>query len=395
MKILYYDCFAGISGDMNLGALLDLGIDKDYFFDEIKKIEIDGYEIKITREQRKGIEGTRVKVLFEDKKDSHEHSGHKECKNLSIIKGIIGKSKLDERVKQTAMLTFENLARAEAKVHGVGIDEIHFHEVGAIDSIIDIVGASICINYLKPDRILSSSVELGGGIVHCQHGNFPVPAPATSELLEGIPVKIGLCPFEMCTPTGAAILKTYVQDFADKVNFRILKSGYGIGSRELDIPNVLRVFLGEVFKNPEEVEESLLECNLDDMNPEVGEYLMEKLFKAGALDVFFTPIIMKKSRAAFKLNVLCTREREECLKEILFRESSTFGIRSVGVKKSALRREIKKVKTQFGEVSVKVAFLGDKVIKNKLEYEEIKKIAEENNMSFIEVESYIKKEIGI
>lgn len=293
MKVLYYDCFSGISGDMNLGAMIDLGVDKDYLIKELSKLKLqDEFELNITRDIRKGISGTRVDVILKhdnqdevhegeikvhshgeanhchgDEEHDHDHNHdegghnhfhqhnhqhshnenhHHEHRNLKDIESLINSSELSDEVKKLSINIFMRVAEAEAKVHGKTIEEVHFHEVGATDSIVDIVGAAICAVYLKADRVMCSSVELGSGFVRCAHGLIPVPAPATVEILKGIPVKAGVVPKETTTPTGAAILAELVHEFTDKKNFIIEKIGYGIGHRDTEIPNVLRVFLAQV-----------------------------------------------------------------------------------------------------------------------------------------------------
>ncbi|SKC84184.1 nickel pincer cofactor biosynthesis protein LarC [Maledivibacter halophilus] len=290
MKILYYDCFAGISGDMNLGAMIDLGVDKEYLINELAKLKIDSeYKIRVEKRNKSGIQGTKVDVILNDgdldnqenhhehESNSHDHihqhsdhhnhdhddnnchehkhhhhnhkQGHEHIhRNLKDIETIINSSELNDKVKRLSLDMFMEVAKAEAKVHGKDLYDVHFHEVGAIDSIIDIVGAAICIDYLKPDRIVASQVEVGGGFVRCAHGLIPVPAPATVEILKGVPIRSGIVPFETTTPTGAAILAANVDEYEDKINFIIEKIGYGLGTRELDIPNVLRVYIARQGK---------------------------------------------------------------------------------------------------------------------------------------------------
>ncbi len=392
MKLLYYDCFAGISGDMNLGALIDLGVDGSYVRNSLYKLGLDGYKLKIYRDSRKGIEGTRAEVVI--KKPSKESHGH-EKRDISSIRRIIGGSSLNENIKANSIRTFEALAAAEAKVHGVEIEKVHFHEVGAVDSLVDIVGCAICLDFLGPAKVLSGIVELGSGSVACEHGILPVPAPATAELMQGALVKTGGAAFEMTTPTGAAILKTYVNSYSGMPDGRIIKTGYGIGGRDTLIPNVLRVFICETEGSGSDLEieyENMIEANLDDMSPESCTYLLDRFFLAGAQDVFFTPIVMKKSRPAFKISVLCPPGKEESLRDILLTETTTFGIRSTGIKKTALRREYSKIKTRFGEVTVKNGYYCGKKIKSKLEFEEIQKIALEKKLQYRQVESLIKKD---
>jgi uncharacterized protein (TIGR00299 family) protein len=249
MKVLYYDCFSGISGDMNLGAMVDIGVDKDYLIKELSKLNIeDEYEIKINRASRKGIEGTKVDIILHNQHDHEEghHHHHHEHRNLHAIEHIIIDSELSPKVKELSINIFKRVAMAEAKIHGKTIDEVHFHEVGATDSILDIVGAAIAIDYLQVDKVISSSIELGGGFVRCAHGRFPVPAPATLEILKGIPVKTGVVPFETTTPTGAAILAEVVDEFTNLKNFVVEIIGYGVGNRDTEIPNVLRVIMGNI-----------------------------------------------------------------------------------------------------------------------------------------------------
>ena len=389
MKILYYDCFAGISG---------------YLIKEIKKLNVEGYQLEISTTLKMGISGTRANVnlsgMGHHKKDhthSHAHNHHHEHRNLSDIKKIIRDSSLNSQIKEKSLAIFEVIARAEAKIHSKSIDEIHFHEVGAIDSIVDIVGAAICIDYLKPEKVLSSTVELGGGFVKCAHGVFPVPAPATAEILKGIPVKKGKVDKETTTPTGAAILKIFVDEFIDITNFSIEKTAYGIGHRDLEIPNVLRVYIGETEKIPksQKTEALVIECNIDDMNPEHYDYLMEKLFETGAQDVFFVPIIMKKSRPAVQVKVLCESSTQEAIENILLSETTSLGLRYYPVYKSMLGRNIRTVETQYGPIRIKEGILMGKTIKSKAEYDDCVLAAKKANVPlqtiYNEVEKCINK----
>ncbi len=385
MKLLYYDCFAGISGDMNLGAMIDLGVDPEVLRKELRKIEIGSYEIQVKRDQRRGIFGTKVDVILpsgEGAPAAHGH-GHRSFKDIA---GLIEKSNFSEGVKRTSHNIFMKIARAEAKIHGHSIDEVHFHEVGAIDSIVDVVGAAICFDYLKVDQILSSPVQVGGGFVKCAHGMLPVPAPATAEILTGIPIKSGIVPFETTTPTGAAILAATAGRFAEHVDFTPLKIGYGIGQRDTDVPNVLRVFLGEMDDEEQDLdvetkEACLMECNIDDMNPELYEGVVERLFEKGALDVYLTPIIMKKSRPAVKISILCDADHRRGLEEVLWLQTSTFGLRVNKISKLILRRDVSTVKTKYGDLCVKNAYLRGERIKWKLEYEDAKRLAQEKGVS--------------
>lgn len=421
-KILYYDCFAGISGDMNLAAMIDLGVPEEYLRAELEKLGVKGWSLKAVKDMRKGITGTRVDVELAEERhhDSHpiknqphevhthgenehaEHhqhqdrahavSHHEGHRNLAMITEMIEKSTLSESVKRKSVELFRKVAEAEAKVHGKPIDEIHFHEVGALDSIVDMVGAAICLDYLKPDLVHASTVELGGGFVKCAHGTFPVPAPATVEILKGVPVKSGAAPFETTTPTGAAILASFVGKFTDDKRFRIGKIAYGIGHRDTEIPNVLRVFLGETDDASVEASYRVLECNIDDMNPEIYGYLQEKLFANGADDVYFTPIVMKKSRPAVMVSILCHADREPEISRMLFRETTTLGIRSIAVSKKILSRTERTLKTSLGEVRMKSAWLDGQILKEKPEYEDCRKIAEEKGIPLREVFEVIARE---
>jgi hypothetical protein len=386
MKILYYDCFAGISGDMNLGAMLDLGVDQKYLLKELSSLPIDSYKIKVYKDKRGGITGTKVDVIVPpQKKTSSQHTLNKQT--FGGISRMIKQSDLSANVKKISLDIFTRLAQVEGKIHGHKIDDVHFHEIGAIDSIVDIIGAAICLDYLKVDKVISSPIQVGSGIINCSHGTLPVPAPATAEILQGIPIKTGLVPFEATTPTGAAIIASTATSFSERIAFTPQKIGYGLGSKDSPIPNVLRLFLGEISDNaakaddPKTGEALIIECNIDDMNPELYDALMERLFDASAHDVFLTPIIMKKSRPAVTVSVLCNVSQQKLIEEAFWLHSSTFGLRSYKVAKSMLRREIVKVKTKYGEITVKNGYLNGRIIKSKPEYEDCKRLAKENGVS--------------
>ena len=389
MKILYYDCFSGISGDMNLGAMLDLGVDPAYLLGELKKVNIDdSYEIRISREKRRGIEGTRFEVLLQTHDHSHQH------RTYSDIARLLEESGVSARAKNTGLNIFRKVAEAEAKVHGCDVEEVHFHEVGALDSIVDLDGAAVCLDYLQVDRVLSSPVEIGGGFVRCTHGILPVPAPATVEILRGIPLKSGAVAFETTTPTGAAILAATVDSFTDKLNFTPVKIGYGVGQRDTEIPNVLRIYLGESGEgesDPDVAEQDawVLECNIDDMNPELYDAVMDRLFEKGALDVTLTPILMKKSRPAVTLSVICDQERKKEMEEILWLHTSTFGLRAYRISKVMLKRDFSTVETKYGPVTMKQAYFKGKRIKSKPEYEDCKRLAGEKGVSILEILDFL------
>ncbi len=390
MRILYYDCFAGISGDMNLGALLDLGVDPAYLESELKKLNIKGFHLEIAPDLRRGISGTKATVVVEDP-DNEKH------RHLRHVEEIINNSTLSDKVKTTSLKIFSLIAFAEAKVHQIEVERVHFHEVGALDSIADIVGAAICLEYLKVDKVLSAPIQLGGGTVKCAHGIMPVPAPATALIVANIPVKTGLVQHEATTPTGAAILVATVDEFTSEINFPITKTAYGIGQRDVsEVPNVLRVYLSDTETAASGLKEesaTIVECNIDDMNPERYEFIMEQLFEAGVADAWLTPIIMKKSRPANQLSVLCSPEKINKIKGIIFNHSTSIGLREYTVKKSVLSRVEKSVQTKFGPITVKQSILEGKIVRSKPEYEQCKSIAKQHNISTEEVEREVIKNL--
>lgn len=372
MNILYYDCFAGISGDMHLAALLDLGVDYDELVLELAKLGVDGYGVQAQRASRKGVTGTQVRVVIDPKQPHH--------RNLRQIEALIGRSQLTDAVQARAIRVFRRLAEAEARIHDTSPDRIHFHEVGALDAIVDIVGGAIALEWLKVDRVLCSPVELGSGVAHCEHGVLPVPTPATLELLKGIPVRLGAVPFEATTPTGAALLATFVDEFVGRPAFAVNRIGYGVGHRDGSIPNVLRVCLGEQAAAEEQSELWMLECNIDDMNPEYYDHVLGRLLAAGALDAWLTPVQMKKNRPGILLSVLCPPPLALYLSQLLFIETTTLGIRDYPVKRTALAREIVVVTTGYGKVAVKVAYLHGRPLHSKPEYEDCKQLALEQGV---------------
>jgi hypothetical protein len=389
MKVLYYDCFSGISGDMNLGAMIDMGVDRNHLLSELRKLDIGPYEIRISQDQRRGLTGTRAAVIAsqETMPPGLHPAGDRTFRD---IEKLIGASGLSVQVKAAGIRIFTKLAEAEAKVHGHALDDVHFHEVGAVDSIVDIVGAAICLDFLQVDRVLSSPVEVGGGFIHCAHGILPVPAPATAEILKGIPIRTGGAPHEATTPTGAAILAATVDRFTETTGFTVTRIGYGIGQRDTERPNVLRLFLGEQADRPSaedvEIEDAfLIECNIDDMNPELYDDVMESLFRKGALDVFLTPVIMKKSRPAVKISILCNDRERGAIEEVLWLRTSTFGLRTQRISKTMLKRDFSVHSTKYGDITMKNAYFRGKKIKSKPEYEDCRKLAAEKGVSVREI----------
>lgn len=375
---------------MNLGALVDLGVDPEYLKEELQKLHLDGFRLEVRRDIRKGISGTKVNVVIDNpENEKHRHLHH--------IEDLINNSALSERIKSKSLAIFDLVAEAEAKVHNISKEQVHFHEVGALDSIADIVGAAICQEFLEIDEIQASPVQLGGGFVKCAHGTMPVPAPATAEIVKAIPVRTGLVDYEATTPTGAAILAATVDFFTSETDFTITKTGYGIGNRDAEIPNVLRVFLAESLSMATEdvrIEEAImLECNMDDMNPEWYSHVSSLLFDAGAADVYMTPVVMKKSRPGHILSVLCKAESAFKMKEILFTETSSIGLREYTVQKNVLRRELVLINTKYGKVQLKRSYFGGRVVNEKPEFEQCCRLAEEHGISLEEIRKEIYKHL--
>jgi len=369
MKCLYIDCFSGISGDMFLGALVDLGVPRKYLKEELLKLGIKDYSISFSNAVRMGISGRRVLV-----KDHHKKSGHHH-RTYADIEKIINKSRINKSVKEKSIDIFHRIAKAEAKIHNRKIAEVRFHEVGAIDSIVDIVGSVAGIDFLEVEECIASRVPLGSGFVKCQHGTIPVPAPATLEILKGIPVYSSGVKSELVTPTGAAILASLVKEFKPLPEMKILKTGFGAGSKVFeDIPNVLRLILGDADSIRENDCVRVLETNMDDMNPEWSGFLMDRLFEAGALDVLMVPVYMKKNRPGILLKVICDEKKREKLTSVIFSESTTAGVRSYSAERDILKRREGNLKTKFGVLKVKI-FEEEKGERIVPEFEECKKVA--------------------
>ncbi len=367
MKIAYFDCFSGISGDMILGALIDAGLDLKELDLELRKLKISGFKLKAEKTEKLGISGTKFKV------DVTEHHVERHLKDMIEI---VDQSDLSDDVKNLSKKIFKELATVEAKIHNKNIEEIHFHEVGGLDSIVDVIGSAIGIEKLGIEGVHSSKVHVGTGFVECEHGTIPVPAPATLELLKEIPIYSKGIKAELVTPTGACILKTLSKSFGIMPEMKMKKIGYGAGSRDLEIPNLLRVYIGET--NPCEYEEDeviLIETNLDDMSPELLDYTCGMLLKQGVLDVFMTPIFMKKTRLATMLSVLATSDKLEEALSIIFKETTTLGVRIQRLERKKLVREVISVKTKFGEIRVKVSKVGEQIKNIAPEYEDCKEIA--------------------
>lgn len=393
MKALYLDCAAGISGNMFLSACLQLGVPENYLRGELDKLNLKDFEIEISNVSKNGIGAAYVDVKlsknFESELDRpnirrlhrHEHIKNHSHRTFSDIKKIIDASELSAAVKTRALAIFSVIAAAEGKVHQRPAEEVTFHEVGAIDSIVDIVGCAICLDYLDVEKIFVSRINTGSGFVKCAHGLMPVPAPATSELLQGFKTYHFGAEKELTTPTGAAIVKALAEYSADlPEDFSSEKIGYGAGTWDLDIANVLRIYLGE-FGGQSEKHLVKLEANIDDMNPQIYGWLYEKLFAAGALDVWTTPIYMKKNRPAQMLSVLVDAEHRELCIKIIFEETTTIGLRVIEIaRRVEAVRKIAKVSTSFGEVQCKVSAYGGKIVSITPEYEDCRRLAEKNSV---------------
>ena len=381
-RILYYDCFAGISGDMHTAALFDAGVEEDFLRAELNKLPVsDEFELVISRDSKNGISGTRVDVKT---KETRHH------RNLEDITGIIREARYGLKVEKLALEIFRLIAEAEAAVHGKTVEEVHFHEVGAVDSIVDIVAAAVCIDALAPERIISRPPEIGGGFVKTAHGKLPVPAPATLELLKSAPVHLGGTDSEATTPTGAAILAAVVDDFCADPLLVPKSVGYGIGHKDFTIPNMLRVVLGEEaaetdIGDTEPAGNLVIECTIDDMDPELYDDLVERLFADGALDVYLTPIIMKKTRPAVELTVVCSEMEKAKIAETIFTYSSSIGLRVRGVQKYMLKRTEQTVSTPFGTIRIKTAFFNGRSVNRKAEYQDCKERAREHDVTVEEV----------
>jgi hypothetical protein len=372
MRTLYFDCFAGASGDMILGALVAAGADARALQEQLALLDVAGFEISFETVDRSGISATYAVVRTADEKQ-HRH--------LSAILKIITDSRLSDAVKTRASRIFERLGEAEARVHNVPVEQIHFHEVGALDAIVDVVGACVGFELLGIERFVSSPLHVGSGTVEMAHGRFPVPPPAVVELLRDAPVYATDIKGELVTPTGAAVISTVCAEFGALPQMRVAASGYGAGTRQYkDFPNVLRVMIGETNEatTGEAASEKLfmIETNLDDASPQIVGYALERAFALGALDCFLTPVQMKKNRPGVLVSILCRATEREALTRLLFEETTTLGVRSYEVERRALAREFVGVETKFGAINVKVARRVDGSLTNVApEYEDCRAAA--------------------
>lgn len=401
MKTLYFDCFAGASGNMILGALVALGVDEKELTEQIRRLDIAGFEIEFSKRDKSGIS-----AIHADVRVPHEHVH----RHLHTIEKIINESRLSDPVKKRAVEIFTNLAKAEAKIHGIEIGKVHFHEVGAMDAIIDVVGTCIGFELLGIEHFVCSKIHVGSGFAKMAHGKFPVPPPAVAELLANAPIYSTEIEGELITPTGAAIIATVCSEFGKIPEMVIEKTAYGAGTRDYkDFPNALRLFLGETrnterrltsfdqanldLRADDHARLTLLETNLDDVSPEILGFVMEKTFESGALDCWFTPIQMKKNRPATMISILCQKSEKEKFIEIMVRETPTLGVRVREIERVCLKREISKIETKFGEIPVKIARFDGKIVNVKPEFEILKEIADRENLPLREVEAEIRKSI--
>jgi len=380
MKLAYFDCFSGISGDMTLGALVDTGVSLEHLREQLRGLEVPGWEIASEKVWKNGMSSTYVRVKTEDQ------TKHR---SLTAILEILQRSKLSSRVREQAAAIFRNLGEAEATVHDVPIEKIHFHEVGAVDAIVDIVGACIGFETLGIEKFGCSPLNVGGGTARMAHGVLPVPAPATARLLQGRPTYSNGVQKELVTPTGAAIVATLCTDFGPQPPMTVSAIGYGAGAADLEgQPNVLRIMVGESVEKTvagfdEEI--SVIEVNLDDMNPQIYGYFQEKALFAGALDVYTTPVQMKKNRPGILLTLLCRPQDTAKLMDLVFSETTTFGARTYRAQRRTLPRESVKVHTQFGDVRVKISRVNGHIRHASPEFEDCKKLAEEKHVPLQQV----------
>ena len=403
-KIAYFQCPTGISGDMCLGALVHAGVPLDYLKEKLELLGIGAeYELKSEPVRRQGQLATKVSVnLTQHNSDDHEDHHHSSTtRHLSQIEAIILQAKLPQQVEIRSLAIFRKLAEAEADVHGIPVEEVHFHEVGATDAIVDIVGTCLGLDWLNIEQFYCSTLPTGGGTVWAAHGQLPVPAPAVLKLFEigKVPVYSNGIERELVTPTGAAIAVTLAQSFGEPPALSIQTIGLGAGSQDLPIPNILRLWVGEqhpsldsdifstVNTEIQTITEtiSVLQTQIDDLSPQVIAYTFELLFQAGAIDVFSQPITMKKSRLGVLLTVICHPEHRQVCEAILFRETTTLGIRHTLQNRSILKRDIQTVETQYGAVRVKVGFSGKKITNVQPEYEDCAKLAKQHKVSWLEV----------
>jgi hypothetical protein len=385
VKIAYFDCFSGISGDMCLGALVDAGVSLQEIEKRLKGIPVKGYSLASKKVRRSGIAATKVDVVLKGNSGPRNQiqAGNSKWNDISKI---IMASKLPEGIRNKGHEMFRTLFEAEAQVHGESLAKVHLHELSSEDCIVDIFGTLIGLSLLGVDAVYSSPVNLGGGFVKTAHGILPVPAPATAVILKNTPVYSSDVPHELTTPTGAVILKSLSKGFGPMPCFHYEKAGIGAGSRDIrNRPNVLRVFIGEMNSRSLDEAVNVIETNIDDMNPQIYEYLIDELFSRGALDVYLTQVIMKKTRPAVKLSVICSRDKKDDLIGVILKETTSIGVRYFETQRVTMDREVKGFSTPYGSVRVKTSVCGSDLIKSSPEFEDCKKIAQETSRPLREI----------
>jgi hypothetical protein len=398
-KIAYFDCFSGASGDMLIGSLLDAGLDLEVLKKGLAGLDFHGYKLTAEKVVRSGITATKFDVVMDEEEHEHHHeTSHHHHRGLSEILNIINNGKIPDSVKTKSSEIFRKLGTVEAGIHGVPLEEVHFHELGAIDTIVDIVGTVLALETLKIERVYSSPLAVGSGTVKTAHGVLPVPAPATLQILADAGVPIVNAPpsenppGELLTPTGAVLITSLAKEYKQP-NMKVEKTGYGAGNKQFPTwPNVVRVWLGEETAGVSDDGLVLLETNIDDMNPQIYGYLMEKLFNEKAADVWFTPIQMKKNRPAIMLSVLAPASLETKLTEIIMRETSTLGIRSRPVSRHMAHREIIEFDSSLGRAKAKIKRFGDDIVAVSPEYDDCRRLALEHNLPLHEVSRVVEIE---
>jgi uncharacterized protein (TIGR00299 family) protein len=427
MKVALFDTFSGLSGDMMIGALISAGLPFEYLKSELKKLNLNEYELSVSTVQRKSITAIKfdVQILDEHKNqtrhphEDHHHHHHNEeyhhhtqskvhhhsqehhqgkhlhhnhlSRTYSEILELINSSSLNKNVKDLSIKIFTIIGEAEAKIHNVKLDDVHFHEIGAIDSIVDIVGCAVGLDYFNIEKVYTSIVPLGKGFVDTQHGRMPIPAPATIEILKDYPVTFLDLPFELTTPTGAGIIKAVSSGLMNDKKVKISNIGYGVGSKEIpQIPNLFRILIGEFVESYSTDDSYIIETNIDDMNPEFYPFVIEKLLEAGAHDAYLIPVIMKKGRPGIVLSTLCESSKLDEVLKIIYRETTTLGVRIIKIDRRKLNRDTEFVETKFGKVKVKVVFTEDRK-KYIPEFEECKRISVEKNIPIADVYNELLK----
>ena len=391
MKTLYIDCGMGAAGDMLTAALLELHPDPSEFVARLNRLGFPGVEITTEKSVKCGISGTHVSVKvnhIEEDEHLHDHPHDHHHGSMDEIRSIVSRLPIPTMVKLDIMAVFGEIAAAESRVHGVPVEQIHFHEVGSMDAIVDITTVCLLLQELKVDRVLASAVHVGSGTVRCAHGILPVPAPATAHILKDVPIYGGNIQGELCTPTGAALLKHFVENFGDMPTMRVQKIGYGMGKKDFPRANCVRVLLGETTGQKDGIWE--LSCNVDDMTGEEIGFALERLLEQGALDVFTMPIGMKKSRPGMILTVICREGEKEKLAELLFRYTTTLGVRETRCERKTLERRIVTEETAYGPIRKKIS-RGYGVVREKWEYEDLARIAKEQNLSLAQLRSKLDK----